>query len=164
MFGTLVPRRERSLLPTTMNRMEEEMESLMERFWGKDEGWVAPPTFSPTVDLVETETQFEVTVDLPGLKPEEVDVELKNGGLWISGKREEEKEENSKTYHRVERRHGEFRRILPLPSTIDEEKVEAKFEDGVLKIFVPKTEEAKPKHIEVKGYPPWTNPDPTQVD
>ncbi len=109
------------------------------------------PSFSPTTDLVETENQFEVTVDLPGLKPEEVNVELKDGALWISGKREEEKEEKGKTYHRIERRHGEFRRILPLPSTISEDQVDAKFDSGVLKITVPKCEESKTKHIEVKS-------------
>jgi HSP20 family protein len=131
--------------------MEEEMEDLVERFWGEDGGWLTGrPSFLPTTDLVETENQFEVTVDLPGLKPEEVVVELKNGDLWISGKREEEKEEKGKTYHRVERRHGEFHRVLPLPSTIKEENIEAKFENGVLRIIVPKSEEAKTKHIEVK--------------
>ena len=158
MLGSLVPWRERSLLPSTdrfsrtMNRMEEEMEDLMERFWGGDGGWLtARPSFLPTADLIETENQFEVTVDLPGLKPEEVNVELKNGDLWISGKREEEKEETGKTYHRVERRHGEFRRVLSLPSTINEEKIDAKFDNGVLKIIVPKSEQAKTKHIEVKA-------------
>ncbi len=158
MLGSLVPWRERSLLPTTdrfsrmMNRMEGEMEDLMERFSGGDGGWLTTtPSFLPTIDLVETKNQFQVTVDLPGLKPEEVKVELKNGELWISGKREEEKEEKGKTYHRIERRHGEFRRVLLLPSTISEEKIDAKFENGVLKITVPKSEEVKTKHIEVKA-------------
>ena len=124
----------------------------MERFSGGDDGWLTmASSFLPTTDLVETEKQFEVTVDLPGLKPEEVKVELKNGELWISGKREEEKEEKGKTYHRIERRHGEFRRVLLLPSTINEEKIDAKFENGVLKITVPKSEEVKTKHIEVKA-------------
>ena len=153
----LVPWRQRSMFPTTdrfsrlLGRMEEEMEGLTERFFGEDGGWLNEQAFLPTVDVVEAENQFEVTVDLPGLKPEDVNVELKNGGLWISGKRAEEKEEKGKTYHRVERRHGEFRRILPLPSTINEDQIEAKFEDGVLKVTVPKNETAKPKHIEVKA-------------
>lgn len=158
MLGSLVPWRERSLFPTTdrfsrtMGRMEEEMEDLMERFWGGDGGWLTPKSgFLPTVDFVETENQFEVTVDLPGLKPEEVNVELKDGDLWISGKREEEKEEKGKTYHRVERRHGEFHRVFPLPSSIHEEQIDAQFESGVLKIIVPKSEKAKTKHIEVKA-------------
>jgi HSP20 family protein len=158
MFGSLVPWSERSLsplwgrFPGTVGRLEEEMENLVERFWGGDGGWLTVREGSlPMVDIVETEKQFEVTVDLPGLKPEEVNVELKNGELWISGKREEEKEEKGKTYHRIERRRGEFRRVLPLPTTIREEQVEAKFENGVLKIVVPKSEESKGKHIEVKA-------------
>ena len=157
MFGSLVPRRQRSLFPTTdrfsttMTRFEEEMEDLMQRFWGGDEGWLTTNMeFSPTIDFVETDKEFEVTVDLPGLKPEEVNVEFKQGGLWISGKREEKKKEEGKTYHRVERRHGEFRRVLPLPETIDEEKINAHFENGVLKIVVQKNEEVKSKRIEVE--------------
>ena len=157
MLGSLIPWRERPLLPTTdrfsrlMHQMEEEMDDLRERFWGGDEGWMTRrPSFLPTIDLVEAENQFEVTVDLPGLTPEEVDVELKDGALFISGKREEEEEDKGKTYHRVERRHGEFRRVLPLPSTIQEDKIEAKFDSGVLKIIVPKSEKTQAKHIEVK--------------
>ena len=158
MLGSLVPWRERSLFPATdrfsrmINRMEEEMEDLKERFWGGDGGWLTQkPGFLPRVDFVEAENQFEVTVDLPGLKPEEVNVELKDGDLWISGKREEEKEEKGKTYHRIERHHGEFHRVFPLPSSINQEKIDAQFDNGVLKIIVPKTEEAKAKHIEVKA-------------
>ena len=106
--------------------------------------------FLPTIDLVEAKNQFEVTVDLPGLEPDDVEVELKNGDLWISGRREEKKEEEGKTFHRIERHHGEFRRILPLPTAIDAEQIEAKFDNGVLTIIIPKTEEAKAKHIKVK--------------
>lgn len=157
MFGSMVPWRERSMLPLSdrfnrlVSRMEEEMEELGEKFWGGESGWMATHGFMPTADLVESESEYEVTVDLPGLKPEEVTVELKNGELWISGKREEKSEEKGKTYHRIERRHGEFRRVLRLPSAINEEKIEAKFENGVLKVIVPKAEEAKAKHIEVKA-------------
>ena len=157
MFGTLIPRRKRFLMPTIerfpgmLRGMDEEMEEMMERFFGGDGGWLTPPTgFVPKTDLVETEKEFEVTVDLPGLKPEEVNVEFKNGDLWISGKHEEEKEEKGKTYHRVERSHGEFRRVLPLPATIQKEEIDARFEGGVLKITIPKAEEAKTTHIEVK--------------
>ena len=157
MFGSMVPWKERSLFPTvrfprTMSRMEDEMEDLMARYFGNDTGWLREsPQFVPTIDLVETENQFEVTVDLPGLKPDEVDVEFSNGNLSISGKREQEKEEKGKTFHRVERRYGEFRRLLPLPTSIDKEHIEAKFEDGVLKITVPRTDDVKTKHIEVKA-------------
>ena len=105
----------------------------------------------PTIDLVETENQFEVTVDLPGLKPEEVKVELKNGELWISGKRLEEKEEKGKTYHRVERRTGSFSRSVTLPCPVEEEDVDAQYKNGILTIRMPKTEEAKAHKITAKS-------------
>lgn len=154
MLRSLIPWRDTSLFPRTdrfpmLSRMEGEMEELMGRLFGSDE-WAVPARFVPRTNLSETETEFEVTVDLPGLKPEEVKVDLKDGHLWISGERKEEKEEEGKTFHRVERSYGEFRRMLTLPAAIDENKVVAKFENGVLKVRIPKTEEAKPKHIEVK--------------
>jgi HSP20 family protein len=157
MFGTLIPRRERFFAPATdrfpgvIGRMEEEMDELFRRFADESEGWLTVPTaFVPKTDVVESDNNFEITVDLPGMKPEEVKVEMKEGALWITGKREEEKEEKGKTYHRVERRHGEFRRVMTLPGAIDGDKVAAKYDNGVLKVTVPKMEKAKAKRIEVK--------------
>jgi HSP20 family protein len=106
--------------------------------------------FMPDANLVETEKAVEVTVELPGMKPEEVKVEMKEGALWITGEKQEEKEEKGKTFHRIERRAGMFRRIFNLPVTVEEEKVEARFADGVLKITLPKVQKVAPKHIEVK--------------
>ena len=157
MLRSLVPWRERPMLPSSdrftgmFDQMEKEMRDLMEGFWGTDGGQLATMSFVPSVDLVEKENEFMVTVDLPGLKPGEVTVEFKGDALWIKGERKEEKEEKDKTYHRVERRYGEFRRILPLPSGVKEDEIEAKFTDGVLKVSVPKADEAKTKHIEVKS-------------
>jgi HSP20 family protein len=130
--------------------MEEEFEDLFGRLGDGD--WMPRADFFvPKADLVETDNEFDVTVDLPGMKREDVAVEVKNGDLWITGKRAEEKEEKGATYHRVERRYGEFRRVLALPAKIDAEKVTAKYDNGVLKVTVPKMEEAKAKHIEVKA-------------
>ena len=145
------------MLPTTdrftgmFGQMEKEMLDLMEGFWGSDGGQLATVGFVPKVDLVEGGSEFTVTVDLPGLKPEEVNVEFKSGSLWITGARKEEKEEKDKTYHRIERTYGEFRRVLPLPSAVKEDEIVAKFTDGMLKVSIPKAEEAKTKHIEVKA-------------
>jgi HSP20 family protein len=150
----------RSLVPWTRNlprplgRLENEMTELMERFFGPEEGWFngleRVEGFTPRVNLAETDKEYEVTVELPGLKPEEFNVEFKEGALWISGHREEEKEEKEKTFHRIERRYGEFRRTIPLPGAIDEEQVEASFKEGVLKVMIPKAEVAKPRRVEVK--------------
>jgi HSP20 family protein len=156
MFGSLIPWRDRPLLrerfPQTFSRMEEEMEDLMTRLFRGSDGWLAPREgFLPLADVTETDKDYEVVLDLPGMKPEEVTVELKEGQLWVTGRREEEREEKGKTFHRVERQHGEFRRVIPLPSTIDEQHVDAHFDNGVLKITVPKTEGAQAKRIEVKA-------------
>jgi HSP20 family protein len=143
----MIPWRER--VPVSFSRFENEMEDLMERFFGNGgDGW---GRFTPALNLSEKEDEYEVTVELPGLKPEEVQVEFKEGNLWIEGQKEEEKEEKGKTFHRVERRHGEFRRMIRLPGSVKEEKVEARFENGVLTVHVPKSEEVKPKRIPVKA-------------
>jgi HSP20 family protein len=154
--GTMV----RSVVPWTRSlarpfgRLENEMTDLMERFFGPEERWPSGlervEGFTPSVNLAETEKEYEVTVELPGMKPEEFNVEFKEGALWLSGHREEEKEEKEKTFHRVERRYGEFRRIIPLPGAVNEEKADASFKEGVLKVIIPKAEEAKPRRVEVK--------------
>jgi HSP20 family protein len=106
--------------------------------------------FLPEVNVVETEPALEVTVELPGMTPEEVKVEIKEKALWITGEKKEEKEEKGKTFHRLERRAGMFRRVLPLPVEVMEDKVDARFAEGVLKITLPKAEKVVPKKIEVK--------------
>jgi HSP20 family protein len=80
-----------------------------------------------------------------------VTVEIREGSLWVSGERKEEKEEKGKTIHRVERHYGAFRRVIPLDLPVDREKVEAKYHDGELKISVAKSPEAETKRIEVKA-------------
>jgi len=107
--------------------------------------------FLPEANMTETEKAIEVAVELPGVKPEEVKVEIKEGALWVTGEKKEEKEEKGKTFHRIERRSGMFRRIFPLPVEVIEEKVDARFVEGVLRITLPKAEKVAPRHIEVKG-------------
>lgn len=149
MVRSLIPWGER--LPRPLERLEQEMQSLMDRYFGEDRWGLRSEIFSPRVDVVETDNEFEVTVDLPGLKAEDFEVEFENGSLVIRGEKKEEKEERGKTYHRIERYTGEFRRMIPLPSTVDTEHTEAEYTDGVLRVRVPKTEEAQPKRIPVKA-------------
>ena len=148
MFRSMIPWRER--LPLTVPRLEREMEDLMERFLGDAGDW-ATSRFSPSINVAETDEVYAVTAELPGLKPGEVSVELSAGCLLISGNKQEETEEKGKTFHRVERRHGEFRRMVQLPTAVDENKVEAKFQDGVLTVIVPKSKEAQAKRIQIKS-------------
>lgn len=107
--------------------------------------------FLPEVNMVETDKAVEVTVELPGMKPEDVKVEIRENALWITGEKKEEKEEKGRTFHRIERRAGMFRRILPLPVEVKDQQVDARFADGVLKIALPKAERVMPKQIEIKA-------------
>lgn len=148
MLGTLIPRRERMLRP--LGGFGREMTEVMNRFFAPgDAGWTGEEFFPPT-NIAETDKGYEVTLDLPGVKPEEVRVEMRNGELWITGEKKEEKEEKGKTFHRMERTYGRFERLVPLPGTVHEEKIEAAFKDGVLKVMLPKAVENKARRIEVK--------------
>ncbi|MBW3540391.1 MAG: Hsp20/alpha crystallin family protein [Planctomycetes bacterium] len=129
-----------------------EFDSLFNRFFSEEDGGHELSTWHvPAANVAESEGQYEVTLDLPGIKPDELNVEFKHGELWISGQRQHEHEEKGKTWHRVERQFGEFRRVIRLGDDVDAEKVNAEYRDGVLKISVPKTESAQTKRIEVRS-------------
>lgn len=104
----------------------------------------------PTVDIEEGEQDYHITAELPGLKKEDVKITVQEGVLTLQGERKQEKEEQGKRFHRVERSYGAFVRSFALPDAVDEAKVSAEFKDGVLHIRLPKSERAKPKAIEVK--------------
>jgi HSP20 family protein len=107
--------------------------------------------FIPEANVLETDKAVEVTLDLPGMKPEDVKLEVREGRLCVSGEKREEKEEKGKTFHRIERRTGSFLRAIPLPTMVDDTKAEAKFTEGVLKVTLPKTLEALPKAIPINA-------------
>jgi HSP20 family protein len=133
-----------------MEAFDEDLAGMMERFFDPAEAWEIE-RFVPKANLAETDVGYEVTLELPGMKPEEFHVEFRNGDLWITGEKKEEKEEKGKTYHRVERSCGEFRRVFRLPAPVNEEMVIAEYKEGILRIAVPKVPEAKPKRVEVKA-------------
>ncbi len=154
----------RALTPWTANRpmmplgtrgsrwfdeLRHEMDDLFEQFLGGDAGEEGA-VFAPRANVAETEREYEITLDLPGMKPDEVNVELKENQLWVFGERTREAEEKGKTYHRIERTYGQFRRIIPLASQVKSDAIEAEYHEGVLRITVPKSEAAQPKRIEVK--------------
>lgn len=103
----------------------------------------------PSVDVSETEGEYQIKAEIPDVKKEDVKVTVENGVLTIQGERKHEKEEKDKKYHRVERAYGSFIRSFTLPDLVDEEKVKAEFKDGVLNLQLPKSVKAKPKAIEV---------------
>jgi HSP20 family protein len=112
------------------------------------EGPSARP-WSPSVDIVETDQALVVTADVPGVQLEDIEIKIEDGTLSFSGKREFQKEEKNGGYHRIERSYGSFHRAFALPETVDFEQVSAGYENGVLKITLPKKEVAKPKTIKV---------------
>ncbi len=103
----------------------------------------------PSVDVSETEGEYQIKAEIPDVKKEDMKVTVENGVLTIQGERKYEKEEKGKKYHRVERSYGSFIRSFTVPDLVDEEKVKAEFKDGVLNLQLPKSQKAKPKAIEV---------------
>ncbi len=136
--------------PRNIAELETEFPKWMTEFFTPETGMFGKFDFLPEVNVAETEKAVEVTMELPGMKPEEVKVEILEGRLWITGEKKEEKEEKGKTFHRIERRAGQFRRVLPLPTKVEAERVEAQMNEGVLKIVLPKAAEVRPKAIPVK--------------
>ncbi len=104
----------------------------------------------PAVDISESEGEYLIKAELPGVKKEDIKVTLQEGVLTIQGERKQEKEEKGRKYHRIERSYGTFMRSFTLPDSADDSKVSAEFKDGLLSLHVPKSEKAKPKAIEVK--------------
>ena len=105
----------------------------------------------PALDLSETDGKIEIKMDLPGIKPEEISIEVRGDTLHISGEHKEEKEEKDKTFYHMERHTGSFDRTVTLPCAVDESKVDAECHDGVLTVSLPKTAESQMHKIKVKG-------------
>ncbi len=121
--------------------------SMLEPFWRGEEGLAAP-----AVDIVEGEKAYEVTAELPGMDDKDIEVTLTDDVLTIKGEKREEKEEKGKNYRLSERHYGAFERSFEAPEGVDADKIEARFEKGVLKVTLPKKPEAqkKEKKIEIK--------------
>ena len=142
----------RSLTP--FEEFSTDIERMFDSLLGRTVGSVirgnAVDKFNAHLDVVETDKDYSVTVDLPGVKPEDVKVELEDGKLTISGSRETVVEEKAKHVHRVERSKGSFHRMISIPREIDAENIQARFEHGVLHVQLPKVPEKQPKKIEIR--------------
>ncbi len=133
-------------------KIQDEMNRMVDRFFNPDEffgsefsaGWL------PSMDVMETKDSFKLTLELPGMKKDDVRITYKDDTLIVEGERKQEEESKDVNYHRVERRYGKFLRSFHIPTQVKSDQIEARFKDGVLTIEVPKTEEVKAKEIPVK--------------
>jgi HSP20 family protein len=106
--------------------------------------------WAPSIDVVETDDEFIVKAEMPGVQKEDIDLSVVDGQLIISGEKRQEEEKEGKDYYRAERCYGSFRRVFGLPSRVDVEKVRASHKDGVLTVNIPKAGEAKTTKIDIE--------------
>jgi HSP20 family protein len=131
-----------------LSTLSDEMNRLFDFNWpsrdtGLFSGW------SPALDVFDEKDSFYVTCELPGMKREDIDISIHNGTLTISGERKFDREEKEGETFRSERYFGKFQRSVTLPASVESANVKASYRDGVLEVHLPKSEEAKQKHIEV---------------
>lgn len=134
----------------------EAMSSRLNRIFGRTgmpsaEGhdMVKTADWTPSVDISETDKEFVIKAEIPGVKKDDVKVTVESGMLSIKGERKMEKEEKGKTFHRVECSYGSFVRSFRVPDGVDESKVKAEFKDGVINVTLPKSQKAKSKALEI---------------
>jgi HSP20 family protein len=126
---------------------------LLEEFFGPvmENGRHGALMRAPAADVVETENDIRVTLEMPGIKPEDLNVDIENNVLSIRGEKREERTEGDErsTWHLTERRYGQFSRSFVLPRDVDADNIRANYENGVLTVTIPKSERAKRRRIEV---------------
>lgn len=130
-------------LASFQNEMSRWMNGLLDSSGRTTQNWV------PALDVWETESDVVYAFDLPGIPEDDISIEVKDDTLTVSANREKTEEVSDDGYYRFERRFGSFARGVGLPQGVDQDKISAKYENGVLEIRVPKPEEAKPRRIEL---------------
>ena len=131
-----------------LNRIRRQMDRLMETFTDRP-SFVPGAGVFPAINLSENENSFFLRAELPGVKPEDLDIQATGRNLTISGERKLAPEDASARYHRREREGGRFSRVFAIPKEIDADRIEARMVNGVLTIKVPKAESAKPRRISI---------------
>ena len=130
-----------------LNQLQKELERSRDDKSG--EGAVATAEWAPAVDIKEEVDKFVIHADIPGVKPEDIEVSMEAGVLTVKGEKESEANTETEGYKRVERTYGSFYRRFSLPDTADGDAINAKCKHGVLEIIIPKREAVKPKRISV---------------
>ena len=134
-----------------VDSLQSEVNRLFDTFFGGRPGNGGARRWVPAMDLTETDDHLVLRADLPGLETGDVNIEVKDGVLTVSGARKAEHEEKADGYYRVERAFGGFSRSLSLPEHVDAERIDASFDKGVLEIRIPKPEERKPQRVEISA-------------
>jgi len=138
-------------LMTLQDRMNRLFGDFFPRQAGLEEESIAGGVWSPAVDIYETDNDIVLKAELPGMKQEDIQLDIRDNVLTLKGERRQESDVKEGSYHRVERSYGAFQRMFTLPNVIQQDKVKAKYKDGVLEVTMPKAEVAKPKHIAIEG-------------
>jgi HSP20 family protein len=120
------------------------------QFAGYGDDTLTSGAWSPAVDIYETPETLEMTFEIPGVNQKDIRVNFENNLLTVSGERKLEHEDRGEGYHRVERNYGNFLRSFTVPSTIDQNRINAEFTNGLLRLTLPKRPESQPRAIEVK--------------
>lgn len=140
---------------TSISRLRHEMDNLFDRFFSDPfttmEPFGARGGFGPRIDLAESDSEVTVKAELPGIDPKDVDLRVEGNMLLIRGEKKQEKEEKRRDYLYVERQYGSFQRSVQLPSTVDPDKVDAAYKDGVLTVTLAKKADARARRIAVKS-------------
>lgn len=142
------PFRDLLSLQERMNKLFDESYRGVART-GSEDDWALGGTWAPAVDIYEQGSDIVLKAELPGVDPKNVDVRLENNTLTLRGERRFDNEVKRESYHRIERSYGAFSRSFTLPSVVDQTHIKAEFREGVLRVTMPKREEAKPKQIAI---------------
>ena len=143
--------RQRPAVPSVFDRFREDFDRTLQSWWNTNGDFdEAVGNWQPSVDIAEIDDAIEVKADLPGIKPEDVDISVTDNRLTIKGDREEKEESKETTMHRVERRYGSFHRSIELPAGTNADQVTAESDNGVITITLPKPAEAQAKKVAVK--------------
>ena len=135
--------------PDLFEEFRREMDRVMSRLFDGGEG--TAEYYRPPCNVAETDKSFDIMVDLPGVNPDQVEVELRHGELWITGERATPAGHSRRCHVHPSCSAGRFRRVLRLSEDVDADRIEAEYRDGTLHITVPKSESAKTKRIAVKA-------------
>jgi HSP20 family protein len=135
-----------------VTRLRSEMDRLWDDYFGSGRRGLQPlkPEFAPAVDVKESAEAIVVKAEVPGMDAKEINIAVTGDILTIKGEKKSEREEKEENYHLLERSYGSFSRAIKLPAAVDLDKIEAKYDQGVLTVTCPKTEAVKPKAIEIK--------------